>query len=393
MKLRLAANLTAICLIAMLFMMAGCRRETDDGLDEGAAAFNDTMQLEVATDPPQGGNTSPESVFDHSGALDDNGFFAGIRALDYVELFNYGAFPVPEHIHYVSDDEIENEIEKILTNFANERHVHDRLVVDGDTVNIDYVGSIDGEEFSGGNTFGSGQDVTIGVTQYIEGFLPQLIGKMPGDTVNVEVPFPDDYHAEDLAGKDALFVTVINYIIEYDEATLTDEFVRTNLEMYYGWTTVDEFRAGLRREMGKGLIEEYLNDYLANMVPVSSIPDLVLNHNINSMLDYFNYYANMYNMELDEFLNLEVGFDGVDELVAASYDDLLLDSAFFLVVQAIAEDAGFVVTDADLRNYFIQNVGTDDYSFYEEQYGLPYLKQLALHNIVINFIIENADLQ
>ena len=85
-------------------------------------------------------------------------------------------------------------------------------VKDGDTVNIDYVGSIDGVEFAGGNTNGAGADLTIGSGTYIDDFEEQLIGAHPGDTVEVNVTFPENYGNEELNGKDALFVVEVNGI-------------------------------------------------------------------------------------------------------------------------------------------------------------------------------------
>lgn len=87
-------------------------------------------------------------------------------------------------------------------------------IENGDTVNIDYVGSIDGVEFSGGNTQGYGTDLTIGSGSYIDDFEEQLIGAHPGDTVDVYVTFPENYGNEELNGKEALFEVVINGIYE-----------------------------------------------------------------------------------------------------------------------------------------------------------------------------------
>lgn len=87
-------------------------------------------------------------------------------------------------------------------------------VADGDTVNIDYVGSIDGVEFEGGNTQGNGTDLTIGSGLYIDDFEDQLIGSHPGDQVNVYATFPEDYGKEDLNGKEALFQVTINGIYQ-----------------------------------------------------------------------------------------------------------------------------------------------------------------------------------
>lgn len=87
-------------------------------------------------------------------------------------------------------------------------------VKNGDTVNIDYVGSIDGVEFAGGNTQGAGADLVIGSHTYIDDFEEQLIGAHPGDEVDVNVTFPENYGNEELNGKDALFKVVVNGIYE-----------------------------------------------------------------------------------------------------------------------------------------------------------------------------------
>ena len=89
-------------------------------------------------------------------------------------------------------------------------------IKDGDTVNIDYVGSIDGVEFSGGNTQGAGADLTIGSGKYIDDFEEQLIGAHPGDEVDVYATFPENYGNEQLNGKEALFKVVVNGIYSYE---------------------------------------------------------------------------------------------------------------------------------------------------------------------------------
>ena len=87
-------------------------------------------------------------------------------------------------------------------------------IENGDTVNIDYVGTVDGVEFDGGSSNGAGADLTIGSGRYIDDFEEQLIGSHPGDTVEVNVTFPEDYGNEELNGKDAVFEVVINGIYE-----------------------------------------------------------------------------------------------------------------------------------------------------------------------------------
>lgn len=99
------------------------------------------------------------------------------------------------------------EVKELLTDTSLE-------VADGDKVNIDYVGTVDGVEFEGGNTNGTGTDLTIGSGSYIDDFEDQLIGAHPGDTVEVNVTFPEDYGNEELNGKDAVFTVTVNGIYE-----------------------------------------------------------------------------------------------------------------------------------------------------------------------------------
>lgn len=90
-------------------------------------------------------------------------------------------------------------------------------VEDGDTVNIDYVGTIDGVEFDGGSTNGQGTDLVVGSGSYIDDFEEQLIGSHPGDTVEVNVTFPEDYGVESLNGQDAVFEVTVNGIYQNAE--------------------------------------------------------------------------------------------------------------------------------------------------------------------------------
>lgn len=162
-------------------------------------------------------------------------------------LCEYKGIVVPADEYTPTDSELESEVQSVLESYKENIKVTDRAVRDGDTVNIDYVGSVDGVEFEGGNTKGAGTDVTIGVTNYIDDFLEQLIGHKPGETFNVEVTFPDPYpNNTELSGKDAVFVTTVNHISEEKYPELTDSFVAEKFADE-GWKTVAELRAGTFR--------------------------------------------------------------------------------------------------------------------------------------------------
>jgi trigger factor len=329
----------------------------------------------------------PSPELSNSEGIDDNGFWRDIRALDYVEIFNYRAMPIPSDVHTVSDAAIQNEISSILAelDYVFTKQITDRPVADGDLVNIDYVGSVDGVAFSGGSTGGLGADVTAGSREYIDDFLSQIIGHMPGETINVEVTFPVDYGPEDLNGKDAVFVTTINYIIVNDTSELTDDFVLEELSLSYGWTTVEEMTGNIRADLQKSAIQQYIQDYFLDEVVVASIPDRLIQHQEDSMLEWYQGYADEYEMELDDFLNNYVGYENTAELITDNQLSNMESARFYLVSQAVAEDMGAVVSDEDVEEYF-----GEYYASYEEQYGLPYMKQMTLINKVFNYIFDNA---
>ena len=407
MKRRFTLICFIVSLAMLLTLMSGCSSKTEDGTggDSAASSVGTDTQSSGTDTPPTGsepsangsagdsaapGDTSGGSEFLFSDNIDANGFWIGIRALDYVELFDYNALLIPFEVHYISDETIQAELEYILAEFPSVNQITDRAIVDGDTVNIDFVGSIDGVEFENGSTDGYGTEVIIGETQYIDDFLEQLIGHLPGETVNVEVTFPDDYYEESLRGKDALFVTDINFIVESAESVMSDDFVLENLAMNYGWTTVEELEEGLRSYFQSTAIQGYIQDYITTEVTVHSVPQHLIDFQENAMLQYYRGYAEMYEMDLEDFIGMYEGYYSVDEFVEAYHEENVVNATFYLVLQAVAEDSGMRVDDADMASYFADQFGTPDYSSFEEHYGLPYLKQIVLCQKVLDYIEENA---
>ena len=334
------------------------------------------------------GNKGP-GTFAYSEGIAEDGFWEDTTALDYVELFDYQSFSIPSEIHAVPDAEVKSEIESIVADHNPVmKQVTDRAIVDGDNVNIDYIGRVDGVPFDNGSTEGAGTDVTAGSANYIDDFLTQIIGHRPGETFDVEVTFPEDYGAEELNGKDAVFETTINYISEYD---ITDSYVAENLTEEHGWTTVREMEAGVREDMQKTRVENYIRDYMGTEVALSSTPDEVaayrdklITFQEKSMLEYYEQQAASNEMELDDFLQIYAGVSDKDEMLEQNRTSITAEITRSMVVQAIAEDAEITVSDEDKDNYL------PDYASYEDQFGKPWLTQYVLGLKVLNYIYENA---
>ena len=373
-----------------IFLLAGCGDKSGNSTDDESDADNTAGAITDGSGQT-GGNVAEDLEFSYSEGIDENGFWTGIKALDYVKIFDYRAIEIPNDVHQITDDAVQSEIDYMLTQFPSVKQVTDRPVIDGDKVNIDYVGSVDGVEFENGSTEGMGTDVTIGVTSYIDDFLQQLIGHVPGEVINVEVTFPEVYNEVTLQGKDALFITTINYIIEEEETVLSDAFVAENLSVYFGWRTIEEMRAGIRSNLKTTAIEEFIRNYFTTEVAVQSMPDMLVKYQEKSLLKYYEDYAlYYYGLDLNEFLIDYNGFSGVDEFIEVMHDEIITNATFYLVIQAIAEDAGFSVSVEDISAFFVEQNGSGDYSSYEEQFGMPYLKQIVLSRMVIDLVAQNA---
>ena len=215
-----------------------------------------------------------EETVDYGQGLNEDGTLEGVKATDYVTVCDYSALKIPKKEVKVSDSDVQTEIDTILSSY---NQVTDRKVKKGDTVNIDYKGMVDGKEFDGGTA--SGASLKIGSGTFIDGFEDQLIGKMPGETVQVKVTFPKDYQGKEVAGKDAVFETTINYIDETPK--LTDKFVKEKLSDRYGYTTVKEMKKTIRDEIFKTNKTDYIWNHMIEKSKFKEIPDELINDRVD----------------------------------------------------------------------------------------------------------------
>ena len=403
MKLKKALICGFLALAAML-AVSGCGRNSND-VTETENGYSQEQHNDPA--PPSNEPTSNEDgalldsadvsePFDFDGefffsqGLDENGFWQGINVSDHVEMFNYQALPIPASVHHVPEEDIQVIVDDMMVHHATTEQITNRPVAYGDRINIDFVGSTGGVEFEGGSTMGQGMYVTIGVTQFIDDFLYQLIGHMPGTVVNVEVTFPDDYFEESLQGAEALFITPINYIAgEPILPELTDDFVAENFWQFGDFSTVDELFEDIRGFIQDGSVTQYIHEYISTQVVVNSIPPLLIRYFEQAMLQQYKEEAMQFNIELEDLIGWH-GFESIEELIEGSREDIESGARTSLVLQAVAQDADITVTIQDVTNFFIENFGMEDFSMFEEIYGLPWLKQFIRNEKVIEYISERV---
>jgi trigger factor len=288
--------------------------------------------------------------------FDENGFIANVTAKDYAGVFDYKNIKIPKDKHLVTEEMLTAEINSMIESFTDAVPVYDRAVKDGDSVNIDFVGTIDGVPFEGGDTQGNGYNVIAGSSDFIGEFLTKIIGLSPGDSIDITETFPNDYTKEDLRGKEAVFATTVNYINELPE--LTDSFVSEHLQADHGWKTVEEARAGLTEYLTEELVYNYITEqiyaYIDEKIDFENLPAELIEYYEQSMISYFTDMAVSYSMTLNDFLSSQVGVNSKEELIEYYKDFNRESAAYSLVMQAVAEDAGIQVTDADIDEYLLE---------------------------------------
>lgn len=373
---RTAGTLLALALTAAL--LAGC---SSGGENSSKGESSSLSEVSQAASGVSGG--SEVNGYSYSTGLTEDGLFEGVTALDFVTLPDYRGEKLPEGTTDISEEALQAELDSMMDSYKTTEQVTDRAVEDGDTVNIDYVGSVDGVEFEGGNTNGSGTTVTIGVTSYIDDFLEQLIGHKPGDSFDVNVTFPTPYENNPgLSGKDAVFKTTVNYIEEETLPELTDAFVAEHWKDPRGWTTVDQMKEGVRERLEREAAGKYMWGLIQDRAQVKEVPEPIRNYHLENMKNYYTAMAAQYGMEMEDFLSQAMGVENMDALVEQQQSTLDENARNSLLLQALAEDMGFSVTQERLDEYMKTEMNMEDYSDLEEFYGKPYLFLIIRESLV-----------
>ena len=337
------------------------------------------------------------SSSDFSVCLTETGLINDVDTTSVVTLADYENLVVPMSEVAATAEEVDSSIQSTLSSHRAVSEDSSIVIENGDTVNIDYVGSIDGVEFEGGNSNGEGYDLEIGSGTFIDGFEEQLIGHTPGEEVVVTATFPEDYTSADLAGKEAEFAVTIHGV--YVTPELTDAFVQENFSDVA--STAVEYRAYIENNFYRSHLEEYLHNYILENSSISSYPKTYVKalksltkYNDEQTMLYYNQMFAQYGMET--YTNVWDTVDGVENEI--EYEQDLTNRAQemakqALVYQAVYEKAELNVDYDAIVAEMSETSGEDYVTNMTETYGKGYMIQAEMQSVVLDYLADNANVQ
>lgn len=320
-------------------------------------------------------------------------FTAKVTVKPEFELGEYKGVEV-EGAHYaVTDDDVDDEIEKLRERNSRLVPVEDRPVQADDIANIDYEGFVDGVAFEGGK--GEGFDLTIGSGQFIPGFEDQLIGKNAGEEFEINVKFPEEYHAEELKGKDAVFKVKINSIKFKELPELDDEFVQDVSE----FETLDEFKKDTREKLTAANEEREKNENEHSVVDAVcantqiDIPEAMINSQIDTMIRDMDMQLRYQGITLEQYMQFTgQTMDAVREQYKPEAEKSVKTT---LVLEKVADVENFEITDEDVENEYNRiceenGMKPEDVKKY---ISVDSIKERLKAQKAIEFLVNNANIK
>lgn len=375
MKQFITKALCFVCAGALALGMAGCGKSASSG----ASSESTSLDLGSAADYDY-------QNFTYSDGLDENGYWTGVKALDVVTLpEDYAAIPLKKADIEPTEDEVQSQIDSLLDQHSTTAEVTGRAAANGDTVTIDYSGTVDGVAFTGGTY--SGYSLKLGSGTFIDGFEDQIVGHNVGDTFDVKVTFPEGYSdstdAEGntlvLSGKEAVFSVTLNGISEEVQPELTDAWVDETLGTSNDLHSVEALRAFYQQQLYQTNLQTAVMDYLLQNSTFGDIPKSVLDYQVTQCLNYYYTMGGHYGYELDAFVQM-MGYDNADAMLAALADNIESYAKEALVYQAVAEAMELSPTQEQI----------DAYSAYTDTYGANYCTMVAMMDTVTEALTTGA---
>ncbi|EMC11302.1 trigger factor [Streptococcus mutans] len=309
-----------------------------------------------------------------------------------VKLGDYKNLEVSvEESKEVTDAEVDEKIERERNNLA-ELVLKEDAAVEGDTVVIDFVGSVDGVEFDGGK--GDNFSLELGSGQFIPGFEDQLVGKKAGETVKVNVTFPEDYQSADLAGKDATFVTTIHEVKAKEVPELDDELAKDIDEEV---ETLDELKAKYRKELEatketayNDVVEAAAIDLAVANAEIVELPEEMIHDEVQRAMQEF--MGNMQRQGISSEMYFQLTGTTEEDLRKQYEADADKRVKTNLVIEAVAKAEGFEATDEEIEKE-ISDLATE-YKMEAEQVRSLLSPDMLKHDIAmkkaVNVITDSA---
>ena len=278
----------------------------------------------------------------------DNGLVmvVNVEVKPEFELGAYKGIEISKVDNTVSEEDVEARLNEMVNRNARLTSVEDKALENGDTAVIDFEGFENGVAFEGGK--GENYNLVIGSNTFIPGFEDQLVGKKAGEEVEVNVTFPETYHAENLAGKPVVFNVKVNDVKVKEVPALDDEFAKDTTE----FETLAELRADVKaklEEQAKNAADAEMRNALVEKVSANTeveIPEAMVQHQIDNMLMELNYQLQYQGLNLEQLLQMTGrGLDELREERRADAERLVKSS---LVLEAIAEKENVEANDADV---------------------------------------------
>ncbi len=220
-----------------------------------------------------------------------------------VKISSYTGMKIKQFAYTVKDEEIDAEIERLRDRNARKIEVTDRAAQNGDVANIDFVGTVDGVKFDGGEA--EGFDLTLGSGQFIPGFEDQVVGMNIGESKDVNVTFPENYQAEALKGKPAVFAVKLNSLQGKELPEVTDEFIKEAT----GNETLDEYKAKTKERL-QAQADRRSTDATENSIleAISAnaeveIPQAMIEREIDGLVQKFEYQLMYQGLKLQDYLD------------------------------------------------------------------------------------------
>lgn len=275
-------------------------------------------------------------------------FSANVALKPPVKLGKYKGVTIDKVDVTVTDEDVEKALKREQENNARNIEVTDRAVKDGDMTVLDFEGFVDGVAFDGGK--GENYPLTIGSGAFIPGFEEQLVGAEIGKEVEVNVTFPEDYQAEELAGKAATFKCTIKEIKEKELPELDDEFASEVSE----FDTLDEYKADLRKNLEESKAKEAKDEKESKVIEAivkdaeMEIPEPMIKTQQEQMIDEFAQRMSMQGLSMEQYYQFTGStYDKMFESVRPQAEERIKAR---LVLEAIAKEENIECTEADVED-------------------------------------------